>query len=84
MTALPIPPLLPFFLLPLQIGEDTPNVTIDSVFVLKNKEFGLVLGVKGGYYIAAIYKADPRSDTSVAVAEALGIGFYYAVGPDAA
>jgi hypothetical protein len=57
-----------------------PNVTLENVFVLKSRDSGLVVGVKGGYYFAAKYKSDPRSDPSLAVAAALANGFYWAVG----
>ena len=60
------------------------HVSIEKVTILKGKNNSLVLGVKGGYYLAAIYKADARSDTSPAIAQALAISFYWAVGPDAA
>jgi hypothetical protein len=60
-----------------------PNVTIDSVRVLKSRDAGLVLASKGPYYFAMKYKSDPRSDPSLAMAEKLAMGFYWAVGPDA-
>jgi hypothetical protein len=67
----------------MQIDGESHNVTLEQVYVLKSKEAGLVIGVKGGYYFAARYKSDPRSDPSLAVAEDLAIGFYWACGPDA-
>lgn len=66
-----------------KIEDATHAVTMESVFLLKGKEGGLVVGVKGGYYFAGQYKSDPRSDPYLAVADALAIGFYWAVGPDA-
>lgn len=68
----------------MQIGDDSHPVTVENVFILKGKEGGLVAAVKGGYYFLGKYKADPRSDPSLAVAEQLAVGFYWAVGPDAA
>lgn len=65
----------------LQLDDGSaPNVTLENVFVLKSRDSGLVVGVKGGYYFAAKYKSDPRSDPSLAVAAALANGFYWAVG----
>lgn len=64
-------------------GTASHPVTLEKLFVLKSKEGGLVIGVKGGYYFAARYKSDPRSDPSLTVAEDLAIGFYWACGPDA-
>jgi hypothetical protein len=80
------PPALLLFCAPprlrtLQLDDgSTPNVTLENVFVLKSRDSGLVVGVKGGYYFAAKYKSDPRSDPSLAVAAALANGFYWAVG----
>lgn len=67
----------------MQIDGVPTNVTVDKIWVLKSKENGLVIGAKGGYYFAARYKSDPRSDPSLSVAEDVAIGFYWAVGPDA-
>ena len=55
----------------------TPNVTIDSVRVLKSRDSGLVLASKGPYYFAAKYKSDPRADPSMPMAERLATGFYW-------
>jgi hypothetical protein len=66
----------------LEDGSSHP-VTLDNVWVLKSKDSGLVLGVKSDYYFGIKYKSDPRSDPSLAMAERLAIGFYWAVGPDA-
>lgn len=59
------------------------DVTIDKVCVGKSKDGGIVIATKGGYYFAARYTANPRSDPFLAVAEAIAVGFYWAVGPDA-
>lgn len=59
------------------------NVTLEKVFIGKSKDSGLVVGVRGGYYFAAKYKSDPRADPSMAIAERLAIGFYWATGADA-
>ena len=76
---------LPLFLFPRQMEDGSaPNVTIDSVRVLKSKDSGLVIGVKGPYYFAAKYKSDPRADPSMPMAERLASGFYWAVGADSA
>lgn len=60
-----------------------PSVTLEKVFIGKSKDSGLVVGVRGGYYFAAKYKSDPRADPSMAIAERLAIGFYWATGADA-
>lgn len=77
-----LPPFVCVFVAQMEDGS-TPNVTIDSVRVLKSRDAGMVIGTKGPYYFAAKYKADPRSDPSMAIAERLATGFYWAVGPDA-
>jgi hypothetical protein len=55
-------------------------VTIDSVRVLKSRDSGLVLTVKGPYYFAAKYKSDPRADPSMAMAEKCATGYYWCGG----
>ena len=58
-------------------------VTIEEVHVMKKGKDGIMLGVKGGYFFIAKHDSSDPKQTGPAAAEALAIGFYWAVGPDA-
>lgn len=63
-------------------NETTYPVTIDEVHVLKKGKIGIMMGVKNGYFFATKFD-EGEGHTGPKAAEALAIGFYWAVGPDA-
>jgi hypothetical protein len=65
------------------IGEDSFNVTIDEVHVLKKGKTQVFLGSKGGYFFMVKSEAGGGVGGGAAELNAMAIGFYYAVGPDA-
>lgn len=55
-------------------------VTVDEVHVLKKGQYGVMLGVKGGYFFAARHDTKLNEQQGPAAAAAMAIGFYWAVG----
>jgi hypothetical protein len=91
--AVPLNPTLPSRLLPAallhrlrsQIADADGNmashpVTVDEVHVLKKGQYGVMLGVKGGYFFAARHDTKLNEQQGPAAAAAMAIGFYWAVG----
>ncbi len=68
---------------PVKINDAAYNVTIDEVHILKKGKTNAVIGVKGGYFFLAKADNDKAEQQVPLVAASLGIGFYWAVGPDA-
>ncbi len=68
---------------PVKIADGSYNVTIDELHVLKKGKTNLIIGVKGGYFFLAKADNDKAEQQVPMVAASLGIGFYWAVGPDA-
>ncbi len=65
--------------------NDTPyNVTFDELHVLKKAKINLLIAVKGGYFFIAKTDNEKPEQSIPAAAASLAIGFYWAVGPDAA
>jgi hypothetical protein len=68
---------------PAKIGDNSFNVTIDEVHILKKGTIGIMIGVKGGYFFAAKTDNGKPEQSGPACTASLAVGFYWAVGPDA-
>lgn len=64
--------------------ENTYNVTLENVHLLRKGNINALIVAKGGYFflVKGNDKEDPKQ-TVPAMLSALAIGFYWAVGPDA-
>ena len=67
-------------------GEVTNhNVTLENVHVLKKGKTSVMIGVKGGYFMAAVTIEKPNAAAGAGGQvglDALAIGFYWATGAD--
>jgi len=66
-----------------KIGDDSHNVTIDEVYVLKKGKIAVMMGVKGQYFFIGRMDPNKPEQTAARCCEGLAIGFYWAIGPDA-
>jgi hypothetical protein len=58
-----------------KIGEDSHNVTIDEVYVLKKGKVAMMLGVKGQYFFIGRMDPEKPEQTAARCCEGLAIGF---------
>lgn len=65
-------------------GVETHEVTLEQVHILKKGTKGLVIVVKGGYFLAAFCNEEDPKQKAPLCAASLAVGMYWAVGPDAA
>ena len=65
-------------------SDNAYPVTIDQIHVLKKGSTALMIGEKGGYFMAVYSDSSNAKQQGPDAIAAMAIGFYYCVGPDSA
>lgn len=66
------------------VGDGPQPVTLEDVHVLKKGKIEAAIAVKGGYFFIGKTNPEKPEQTGVKLIQALAVGMYWAVGPDAA